>query len=770
MDDYGTVSFRSKRLMVRPWKTKPWDFLPPRLRPDPPTLPSLQGMPYELARAMRWRGCEATGYPYARQAHLSSIFVLREFPVATLENERFRVEVAPTLGPRILEIHDKKHGAALVLPQTHTNSATFGLAGAWFLGGVEFNPFRYGHSPFTGQDLPMDEVAFVREGRGVRIHGLDELVGMKFGVTIRLLPDRVAWRVEIENRLNQRQPNYWYTNIAVPADEDTRLLYEPGPVLNHALDPGFETTRWPVLWGHDASRWGSHVGIVSAYFYRYRARRMGYFDPCLGIAVAHEADPRILKGRKLWSMGARARGAAWFARLYEPGLDNYCELQAGLSPAQPVFSSIGPRETLGWSESLTAFAFAQSKDYVETWRRFAGRSIRHGPTTDPDRPEMWATKRQRVLLPISRRQSEARQAMACRQSPDPGTVRRLTRDESLRYGWHAGPGWTAVLEKRMAAGGASPWVRLQYAASLAEADRFSQALRALGSPPQTRSQPNALMLRLKAAILRKQGRLQDAGRLAEAAARLAPREPVLWTEALQCRRASGEHAARRRLLRMCPPSVRRTDAVRMEAAWLCFDRRDFAGAVRLLSGEMRDVGEGFHLPWYLWRESLVAWGLALWRRGRAADAYRRFIAAAELAPQFMFGTREDDDNDMPFFYRWWMAREQNDTLMEDALAGLLMRRRPHPSSEGALYLLRIAAAIRHPSVAERRRAIDAWWAAERRLGRPVPVWVHAMLECVDSGRGSRLWRQIPPTDLMKYRAEFERDRVLGKRHKRRTRS
>ena len=753
--DATRIAFSKKALLIRTWNPNPWGFLPPGLEPPAITVRTRQGLPTEIAESMSVRGVEFTGYPYPRLAQISRGRCLQEIDTVTLENQRFRVVVAVKLGPRILEIHDKANTAPLTLPVAQMNTSMFGLTGTWFIGGVEFNPFRLGHTVFIDQELPVDEVRFSDGTGGIRIRGIDELVNMRFTILIRLFPGRVAWRVELENLLDTGQPLYWYTNIAVPAGEDTMFLYEPGPVANHALDPGFLVEEWPCLDGHDASRWGGHTNkMISGYFYRYQAPYMGFFDPWPGVAMMHHADIRVLKGRKLWSLGAREHGAAWYSRLYEPGLENYCEMQAGVSPVQLVFSWIGPREVIQWTESLTSFPFSPSESYSASWRDFCDRSDELNIQTEEAKTS-WEAQPRKNFVPMSPRQQSTWDALSVMREKNDELLRTLTAEEHLAFGWRAGAAWRHVLRQRYEQGDASDWVCLQYAADLAAQGELEEALRVLPDTTPGHAMAKGQTFRLKSAILRRQGKMSQACEAAETALSYVQDDPLLWREALECYRKSGDIPSRRNLLRACPDSVSKTDAIRYEAAWLHFDTGDFSAAVAALSSEMLDIGEGVSDPWYLWRESLIAWGLASWEKGAIADAYCKFVEAADLAPQFGVGRREWDANETPFFYRWWLAREEKNQLMEDALLTQLMRRQPHPSSENALYLLRIASAAGHPSAEQRRTAIETWWQAERAAGHSEPIWCAAMLDSLDSKRSSPLWEKLPETDMRRYRARFE---------------
>lgn len=750
------ISFDKQKILVRSWKSNPWEFLPTSLQKQPLSPWALHGLPEEIKSRMSRRGHDCIGYPYPRLAYLDKTLSLRNIDITILENNRFRMLVGNRLGPRILEIYDQDLNTPMVLPVTAMNSAMFGTTGAWFPGGIEFNAFRYGHTPFFDQELPLEKVEFKDGELGLHFDVLDELVNMRYTLTIRLFSDGVSWRIRIENLLDIEQPLYWWTNMAAPVGEDTLLLYEPGPVINHSLNPGFETQKWPYLWGHDSSKWGGHVGMSSAYWHQCSNPYMGFYEPRLGSAVVHASDISLLKGRKLWAMGAKSNSEAWRQRLHEHGLENYCEIQAGLTPTQIEYARIKPKEVITWSESLWAMQFDESATYEKTWEDFVRRSESTGILREHAKDTHWEINRSKVVVEVSPRQDSALKALLAMDSEDTHVIEALSAESNLNFGWRAGVAWDRILEKQYKKGSFNRWVALQYAASLTTRQDYHRALDVMADTCHGTRTVDGLILRLKAAILRHQGDLSEAGKAIGGALDCEEAEPVWWKEAFEIFRAMGDHSQREQLLSRCPNSMKELDSIRLEEGYLYFDQGDFAKGIEVLDAEMFDVHEGWNDPWRLWRECLIAWGLKLWQEEKIEAAYKKFYWAAQGAPQFGVGRRETDDNEAPLFYRWWLAERQGDHLMSKAIASQLMRRTPHPSSDNAVYLLRIAVATKHRSAHIRREKINRWQLVEQTSKSPEPVWRTAMLETLDKGKVSALWDQVPHTDIFKYRAAFER--------------
>lgn len=746
---------------MRTWRQDPWGFLPPPIQSaHRGYYTMLKGLPDEVRRGMEIRGCSFTGFPNPRLAQLAGNLSREKIETIRIENERFRAVLAPSLGPRVIELHDKELDLPLALPFTCMNTALIGLTGAWILGGVEFNPFRLGHSVFIGQQIPVDEIDFDDEDRGLRFKLFDELVNMEVTITLRLFPDGISWRATLENHLDVGQPLYYYTNIAVPCGEDTVFLFEPGPVTHHNTNPGFTTGSWPTINGRNYSRWGAHAGVVSAYFYRYGKPYIGFWEPSCGAAMLHAAETNPLRGRKIWSIGARDAQQIWWPRCYERGFGSYCEIQAGLSPAQIQYGWIKPREILSWTETITGLPFTPSATYAGTWSDFAERADRldllrgHGDET------RWRQKDCRIMISPSQRwlNSKAALKLASAGSVDEAQLQILAGAESLKAGWVAGAAWAYVLRMCRQRGRICGWAKLQLAAGFAVENKFPEALEALNEEPADNELLLALWLRLKAAVSKASGDSTQACGLIERSLGLPDAGPMWWKEAFEYRRAAGDIVGRERLLSICPQNIVQMDSLRFEAAYLHFHQGRFSESIKTLSATFTDVGENSFGQWLLWRESWMAWGLSLWQAGDASRAYEKLFQVSQDASQFGVGRYEVEDSGASYFYRWLLSAENGDGTHARAVATQALRFVPHPSSESAAYLLRLATLVRHASTRQRREQIVKWRADEAGENIKEPFWRSAIMDTIDKGAPSPLWRQISKLELLGYRAIFEAGR------------
>ncbi len=84
-------------------------------------------------------------YPYTRAYHFAQEPVERELDALILENALLNLQVVPALGGRLWGSTNRLTGQPLFYTPRRVGMINFGLRGAWYSGGVEFN-FPRGHT------------------------------------------------------------------------------------------------------------------------------------------------------------------------------------------------------------------------------------------------------------------------------------------------------------------------------------------------------------------------------------------------------------------------------------------------------------------------------------------------------------------------------------------------------------------------------------------------------------------------------------------------
>ncbi|WP_432037772.1 DUF5107 domain-containing protein [Streptomyces cucumeris] len=300
-----------------------------------------------------------------------------------LENDHLRVTVLPGLGGRVHSLHHKPGGRELLYRNPVFQPADFALNGAWFSGGIEWNIGATGHTtlscaPLHAARVPAPDAA--DGGAMVRLWEWERLRDLPFQVDLWLPADSAFLYVgvRIRNPHHHPAPVYWWSNIAVPEDEGTRVLAP----ADEAWHFGYTRTltRVPVPEWNGADRSyplrGSHP---ADYFYELPedARRWIASLDARGHGLV-QTSTDLLRGRKLFLWGAGPGGRRWQRWLTEPGTGGYAEIQAGLARTQLEHIPLDAGEEFAWLEAYGPLSADPAAVHGEDWaaaRRTAGERL-----------------------------------------------------------------------------------------------------------------------------------------------------------------------------------------------------------------------------------------------------------------------------------------------------------------------------------------------------------------------------------------------------------
>lgn len=272
--------------------------------------------------------------------------------VLVLENGRLKAVVAPSLGGRLLELKDLATGRDLVFRNPVFQPANLAALNAWFSGGIEWNGLIPGHTPFTCAPV----FAGVREtadGPILRIYEFDRIVEATWQVDLFMPTESAVLYAHgrIVNPNEQMRLAYWWTNVAAPMSEGTRVLAPADYSIEH-IWPGnhlgrcdFPRADW------DASYPDNWENATSVFFRAPDAPRRfiasvdkdGY-----GLLQTSTAE---MQGRKFFYFGSAQGGQNWMDFLARPGEGRYLEIQSGIAPTQNQRFELQPGEELEWTEA-----------------------------------------------------------------------------------------------------------------------------------------------------------------------------------------------------------------------------------------------------------------------------------------------------------------------------------------------------------------------------------------------------------------------------------
>jgi tetratricopeptide (TPR) repeat protein len=588
---------------------------------------------------------------------------------------------------------------------------------------------------------------------------VDELLECEWSVILTPLPNSVAVQVTLQNHSQRLQPGYWWTNIAVPAQQGTRLFYHPGPVLHHGCDMGMAYEQWPHLNGNDWQYWQNHSGIISAYCPEYGSDVFGYAPPGEGWAMVHHADRRFCRGRKLWSVGSGHDADVWMDRVGDPSAESYCEIQSGRLPTQLEADLLKPGKRLTWVEFFTTICCPNKTDAASAFTEFEHSAA---ATLEKQEADSWRVTQAEVLV-----EEDPRLALSRKVVLSPGALTAREIHEATRQGWVGGASWVRLLENVPA----DEWRDLALGAARLDLNREPGATALLaplarrddecgglasflmGHREYERGQREAAIEHLQQAVVRLPGN-PDARRWLHQAFLETNRLSAardLWRTSLDSTSLGlASDASSVKQPAGLTGALAASDVARFARAQIAFLERRWQDSRLELERPMPCIAEGTAGPWLLRKEIELAEALEKYAAGRFEEAQGHLLDGCRFMPQFGVGRYETTGNLDLLFYRWLLASLAGARFQAAALASHILRFRPYAGSVEAAYVLRLALALGDPASGTLTATVASWDADAEPLWRDLLPLRHALHQGTPAA-----WETLQHHLLYRYRAQFE---------------
>ena len=315
----------------------------------------------------------------------------RTVDTLVLENDRLRVTVLPALGGRIHSLHHKPTGRELLYTNPVLQPADFALNGAWFSGGVEWNIGATGHTTLSCAPLHAARVpAPGGDGVMLRLWEWERLRDTPFQVDL-WLPDGSDFLyagVRIRNPHDRTVPVYWWSNIAVPEDEHTRVLVPADDTWHFGYERSLRRVPVPEWDGADRT-YPLRSTYPADYFYEVPDGERKWIASLDGEGRGLvQTSTDVLRGRKLFVWGSGPGGRRWQRWLTEDGTPGYAEIQAGLARTQLEHVPLEAGEEYAWLEAYGPLAADPDTVHGADWaaaRAHAGARLEEAlPRADVD--------------------------------------------------------------------------------------------------------------------------------------------------------------------------------------------------------------------------------------------------------------------------------------------------------------------------------------------------------------------------------------------------
>jgi len=277
--------------------------------------------------------------PYKMQDRYSRKRIPMKMKTIVLENEFLKAVFWPENGGRLYSLFDKINGCELLMSNTVYQPGNLALRNAWLSGGIEWNFGALGHHYYTCDNL---YAAVLRDENGcafVRMYEYERTKCAVYQIDFHL-PDGsplLYAHVKVFNPFDEDTTTYWWTNIAIPEDGNTRVLSSTDMAIVFA-DGGLSYEQVPDIslfpgkdlsYPHNASRGFDYFfqapdSVRSAWEAGAYSDGMVFFDRATA----------PLRYHKMFCWGNHSAGKHWQEYLSEPGKGYYIEIQSGFARSQ----------------------------------------------------------------------------------------------------------------------------------------------------------------------------------------------------------------------------------------------------------------------------------------------------------------------------------------------------------------------------------------------------------------------------------------------------
>lgn len=321
----------------------------------------------EAERKRIGTGMIPTLLPYTMQDHYDRCRRDKDYQAVIVENNYLRAVFLPELGGRLWSLIDKETNRELLYRNPVFQPGNLALRNAWFSGGVEFNVSIKGHNPLTCSPMFAQKITMDDGSEGVRMYEYERIRKVAYHIDAWIPKDsRMLYiRPCIENQNEKEVWMYWWSNIAVPQTQKTRVIVPADAMFinyfgnDHYILDSVNTT--PYAGDVDAS-YPMEVKQSRDFFFKIPEQERKW------IAAVDKDGQGLLQcstkeliGRKLFVWGDCPAGKNWNRFLSDGSNEGYIEIQAGLAYTQLEHIPMPAGKIWSWVEAYGAITVPAQK-------------------------------------------------------------------------------------------------------------------------------------------------------------------------------------------------------------------------------------------------------------------------------------------------------------------------------------------------------------------------------------------------------------------------
>lgn len=444
-------------------------------------------------------------------------------------------------------------------------------------------------------------------------------------------------RVCIVNPHDETIPMYWWTNMAVPETEHTRVLAPAETAIVHGPEVGLDSQNLGV---NLEMSYPARMTRAWELFFRVERDHRPFVSALdgSGRGLVQTSTERLI-GRKAFYWGRNAGGRKWQEILGGRG-HAYLEVQAGLARTQLESVPMPPRSEWSWTEAFGPMDCAEAitrKQWNDAWPHVEKALVERLPV---DR----LVQADRALAGVAGHQPDA--VLVCGSGWGALERRRLAAEghsggipAQLIFGeetlgeeqvpWLAllesgalperrpkdGPGafmvqpdWRRLLEQALSAGRGDHWLSWFHLGNM-RCEEFDLAGASEAWQRSIECRSNSWAFRNLALLSVREKNMKEARRLLEEGLAAGPRPVALALELGQTLLDAADWQALKKFVDSLSAETRAHERIRLLVARAAIEAEDYPAAENILTGEFALVREGETILsdlWFLLQEHRVA--------------------------------------------------------------------------------------------------------------------------------------------------------------------
>lgn len=325
--------------------------------------------------------------PYLVQNRYTRNRTKQQLETVTMENDNLIAVFLPTYGGRLYSLYNKKTKKELLFKNSVIQPGNLAIRDAWIAGGIEWNIGLIGHSVTTSDTTFFSVLKDDNGDEFIRLHEFERHNRLFWQVDIHLPKDseELCCYIRIINKNPEDAHLYWWTNVAIPLTDDTRVFSNSSEIfyikpLDKATNKsyyGHATLPHVKAMSEEDVTYPENIKFSSEYFFQNGKDIQVPWESAIEKDghMFYEASTQPLRIRKMFTWGKLKGGENWQDFLSVENQGKYLEVQAGLAPSQLHGYIIGKNSEISFTQVFGGMFVDKDVDYVNTNYQEACKSI-----------------------------------------------------------------------------------------------------------------------------------------------------------------------------------------------------------------------------------------------------------------------------------------------------------------------------------------------------------------------------------------------------------